>query len=96
MKCRNLAGDLAPRLHVLLGKVYAETGRVAGAIDEYKQGLAGDENGSAHYQLGRLYLKAGNKAAAEEAFTESKRLVKEWNSRALAGAEQTETDASPN
>jgi len=96
LKCRNLAGDLAPRLHVLLGKVYAETRRVAGAIDEYKQGLAGDENGSAHYQLGRLYLKAGNKAAAEEAFTESKRLVKEWNSRALAGAEQTDTDASPN
>jgi tetratricopeptide (TPR) repeat protein len=94
LKCRNINGDFAPRLHLLLGQVYAETGRVPAAIDEYKQGLASDENGSIHYQLGRVYLKSGNKAAAEEAFKESKRLVKRWNDRAQVAPEQMDTDAS--
>ena len=96
LKCRDIDQEFAPRVHILLGKVYSETGRIGAAIDEYKQGLAGDENGSAHYQLGRLYLKSGDKAAADEAFMESKRRVKQWNSRALAGTEQMGSDASPN
>jgi hypothetical protein len=91
LKCRNLNRDFAPRLHLLLGQVYAGTGRTAEAIDEYNRGLAGDENGSIHYQLGRLYLKSGDKVAAERAFAESKRLVRQWNGRAL---QQLDTDVS--
>ena len=94
LKVRDLQRDFVPRLHVLLGQVYAETGRVSAAIDEYKQGLVSDEDGSIHYQLGRLYQKTGNKAAAEEAFKESKQLVKRWNDRAQVVSEQMGTNMS--
>ncbi len=66
--------DLLPRVHALLGRVYARTGRSREAIAELKQGLASDEDGSVSYQLARLYYDAGDRKNAEEAFARSRRL----------------------
>jgi predicted Zn-dependent protease len=93
-KCRNLQPEFVPRLHALLGRVYAETDRIPAAISEYKAGLSTDEDGSIHYQLARLYQKSGDKNAAEEAFRESKRLSRQWDDRARISLEQSSTDLS--
>jgi tetratricopeptide (TPR) repeat protein len=93
-KCRNLQPEFVPRLHALLGRVYAETDRIPAAISEYKEGLSIDVDGSIHYQLARLYQKSGDKNAAEEAFRESKRLSRQWDDRARIALEQSSTDLS--
>jgi tetratricopeptide (TPR) repeat protein len=66
--------DLRPRVHALLGRVLARTGREKEAIQELKQGLASDEDGSVHYQLARLYQKMGDPKAADAAFEKSKQI----------------------
>jgi tetratricopeptide (TPR) repeat protein len=93
-KCQNLKPEFVPRLHALLGKVYAETDRIPAAISEYKAGLSADGDGSIHFQLARLYQKSGDKSAAEEAFRESKRLRRLWDERAHIALEQSFTDLS--
>jgi len=93
-KCRNLQPEFVPRLHALLGRVYAATDRIPAAISEYKEGLSTDVDGSIHYQLARLYQKSGDKKAAEEAFKESKRLSLQWDDRARTALEQSSTDLS--
>jgi len=91
-RCQNLKPEFAPRLHALLGQVYAETDRIPAAISEYKAGLSGDDDGSTHFKLGRLYQKAGDTNAAEEAFRESRRLRSQWDQRERF--EQSSTDLS--
>lgn len=93
-RCRNLKPEFVPRLHALLGQVYAETDRVPAAISEYKAGLSTDEDGSIHYLLARLYRKSGDKKAAEEAFRDSKTLRRQWDDRARVALEQMPTDTS--
>jgi tetratricopeptide (TPR) repeat protein len=93
-KCRSLQPEFVPRLHALLGRVYAATDRIPAAISEYKEGLSSDEDGSIHYQLARLYQKSGDKIAAEEAFKESKRLSRQWDDHAKIALEQSSTDLS--
>lgn len=93
-KCRNLPPEFLPRLHALLGQVYAATDRIPAAILEYKKGLSTDEDGSIHFQLGRLYQKSGDRNAAEEALKESKRLRQQWDGRARLAPEQMPTDTS--
>lgn len=66
--------DLLPRVHALLGEVFARTGRSKEALKELTQGLASDEDGSVHYQLARLYKEAGDLKAADAAFEKSKRI----------------------
>jgi tetratricopeptide (TPR) repeat protein len=66
--------ELIPRIHALLGQVYASQGDTQHAINEYKLGLPSDDDGSVHYQLGRLYQKAGEATLAAEAFADSKAL----------------------
>lgn len=80
--CRDLKTDLAPRLHILLGQVYAETNRIADAIAEYNLGITSDDDGSLHYQLARLYQKAGNQNAAVEEMRRSKQLRDKWDNQA--------------
>jgi predicted Zn-dependent protease len=92
--CRNLKPEFVPRLHALLGRVYAATDRIPAAISEYKAGLPSDEDGSIHYQLARLYQKSGDKNAAEEAFRESKRLSRQWDEHARIMLGQSSTDTS--
>jgi tetratricopeptide (TPR) repeat protein len=93
-KCGNLQPEFLPRLHALLGQVYAATDRIPAAVSEYKKGLSTDEDGSIHFQLGRLYQKSGDKNAAEEAFRESKRLRHQWDDRARLALQQMPTDTS--
>jgi len=92
--CNGLDPSLMPRLHVLLGQVYAATDRVSAAISEYKMGLASDEDGSIHYQLARLYEKSGDKAAAEEEIRMSQQLRKRWDDQAHTVIEQLPTDTT--
>jgi tetratricopeptide (TPR) repeat protein len=64
--------ELIPRIHALLGQVYASQGDTKRAIEEYKLGLPSDDDGSVHYQLGRLYQRIGEEKLAAEAFADSK------------------------
>jgi tetratricopeptide (TPR) repeat protein len=66
--------DLLPRVHALLGQVFARTGRSKEAFKELTQGLASDEDGSVHYQLASLYREAGDSKAAAAAFEKSKQI----------------------
>jgi tetratricopeptide (TPR) repeat protein len=93
-KCGNLRPEFLPRVHALLGQVYAATDRIPTAILEYKKGLSTDEDGSVHFQLGRLYQKSGDRNAAEEALRESKRLRQQWDDRARLAPEQMPADTS--
>jgi tetratricopeptide (TPR) repeat protein len=63
--------ELIPRIHALLGQVYASQGDTKRAIEEYKLGLPSDDDGSVHYQLGRLYQRTGEENLAAEAFADS-------------------------
>lgn len=94
IRCKDLKPELVPRVHALLGHVYAETGRPEAAIAEYKLALQADADGSLHYQIGRLYQKTGNRAAAEEAFRDSQRLMAHDNDLARIGLEEGSTDIS--
>jgi tetratricopeptide (TPR) repeat protein len=80
--CKTIDPELAPRVHVLLGRVYAETNRPADAIAEYKLGIGIDADGSVHYQLARLYQKVGNQSAAAEEMQVSKQLRQKWDNQA--------------
>jgi tetratricopeptide (TPR) repeat protein len=66
--------DLLPRVHALLGRVFAGTGRPKEAIQELTLGLASDEDGSVYYQLARLYKEAGDSKAAAAALEKSKQI----------------------
>lgn len=66
--------ELVPRIHALLGQIYASQGDTKRAIDEYKLGLPSDDDGSVHYQLARLYQRTGEAKLAAEAFADSKSL----------------------
>jgi len=66
--------DLLPRVHALLGEVFARTGRAKEALQELTQGLSSDEDGSVHYQLARLYKEAGDEKAAYAAFEKAKQI----------------------
>jgi tetratricopeptide (TPR) repeat protein len=94
LKCTNLKPEFMPRVHALLGQVYAETNRIPAAIEEYKSGLSTDEDGSLHYQLGRLYQKQGDRNTAQQAFAESQRLRRQWDNRARIALEESSTDIS--
>jgi len=94
-RCQHLKPEFEPRLHALLGRVYAETNRIPAAILEYKAGLAADEDGSMHFQLARLYQKSGDKNGAEEAFRDSRRLRRQWDDRSRIGLEQIPSNTSP-
>lgn len=93
-RCGKLGEDLQPRLHILLGQIYSQTGRIAEAISEYKMGLANDPDGSLHYQLARLYQKSGNAAAASEQIRISRQLRERWDNQAHVAMEQRSTDLS--
>jgi predicted Zn-dependent protease len=92
--CKNLKPELVPRVHILRGQIYAETGRIAAAIAEYKLGIAGDEDGSIHYQLARLYQKTGETTAAAEEIRLSKQLREKWDNQAHLDMGQPLTETS--
>jgi tetratricopeptide (TPR) repeat protein len=87
--------QLVPRIHALLGQIYASEGNTKRAIDEYKLGLSSDDDGSVHFQLGRLYQKSGEAKLAAAAFEDSKAI----NQRKQAAGRNTfgrqQKDLSP-
>ena len=93
-RCSKIEPESMPRIHALLGEVYANTNRIPEALAEFKLGATGDENGSLHYQMARLYQKAGNTKAATEAFQDSKRLRAQWDASAVDAVQQSATDIS--
>jgi len=82
--------ELIPRIHALLGQIYASQGDTKHAIEEYKLGLPSDDDGSVHYQLARLYQRTGEAKLAAEAFADSKSLNqrKQTAARATFGLQQ--------
>jgi Tfp pilus assembly protein PilF len=70
----NANAQLLPRVHALLGRVYAARGDNQRAIEELRLGLSIDDDGSAHFQLARLYQKLGRHDEADQMFRETKRL----------------------
>jgi tetratricopeptide (TPR) repeat protein len=89
--------QLVPRIHALLGQVYASGGDTKRAIDEYKLGLPSDDDGSVHFQLGRLYQKSGEAKLAADAFADSKALNqrKQTAGRDTFGRQQKDLSAQP-
>jgi len=70
----NAGAVLRPKVHGLLGTVYASLGNQDAAIAELKVASQTDPDGRYHYQLYRLYKSAGNATAAAAALKESIRL----------------------
>ena len=87
-KSLNAKPEFVPRVHALLGKMYAQTNRTQQAIAELKLALPTDKDGSLHYQIARLYLKVGQRDSAMAAFAVSKRLEQEGLMHATVAMEQ--------
>lgn len=64
--------QMLPHAHALLGRVYAEEGRISDAIYELNLGLYSDEDGTIHYQLARLYRQTGDLKDATAAMEQMK------------------------
>jgi tetratricopeptide (TPR) repeat protein len=92
-KSLNTKQEYVPRVHALLGKVYARTNRIQQAIVELKLALADDKDGQVHYQIARLYLKVGDRDSAKQAFDESDRIRKQGLTRATVAMQQGEDDS---
>ncbi|MGP8175222.1 MAG: tetratricopeptide repeat protein [Terracidiphilus sp.] len=90
-KSRGVQPEFIPRLHALLGEVYANTGRVNEALSEFKLAAASDTDGSIHYQMARLYQKTGDKQAAAEAFQASRQLREKSDAGASFDLQQSST-----
>ncbi len=71
-KCLHAKPQMLPRVHALIGKVYAETDRTQEAIQELKLGASTDQDGSIHYLLARLYRKQGDTKDADAALDRMK------------------------
>jgi tetratricopeptide (TPR) repeat protein len=89
--------QLVPRIHALLGQVYASEGDTKRAINEYKLGLPSDDDGSVHFQLGRLYQKSGEAKLAADAFADSKAINqrKQTAGRNTFGRQQKDLSPQP-
>jgi tetratricopeptide (TPR) repeat protein len=86
-KALNPKPELAPHVHALLGRVYAETNRTQQAINELNMGLADDKDGHIHYQLARLYLKIGDRNSAKKALEASERLQSKGQTKASVASQ---------
>lgn len=92
-KSLNAKPQMLPRIHALLGKAYAETGRTHDAIQELNLGASSDEDGSLHYLLARLYRKEGDVKDSQAALEQ---LVAIKQQRATRGVKRVEDpDLSP-
>jgi tetratricopeptide (TPR) repeat protein len=85
--------QMLPRIHALIGKAYAETGRTQEAIEQLQMGISSDEDGSVHYLLARLYRKLGDTADAEKAIKMVKIIEQQRNARGVKRVE--DPDLSP-
>jgi tetratricopeptide (TPR) repeat protein len=89
-KAQNTRPELAPHVHALLGRVYAETNRPQEAINELNIGLADDKDGHLYYQLARLYLKVGDRTSAKKALDASERLHSKGQTKATPAVQPSD------
>ncbi len=73
--------QMLPRVHALMGKVYAETGRTQEAIKQLKLGESSDEDGSIQYLLARLYRQIGDTKDATDAINRMKAIKQQREDR---------------
>jgi tetratricopeptide (TPR) repeat protein len=69
---KTLHSNPQPRIHALLGKVYAETERPQQAIKELELGVPSDDDGSVQYLLSRVYRQLGDIKSAQVALDRMK------------------------
>lgn len=87
LKSLNTKPQMLGRVHALLGKVYAETGRTSDAINQLKMGLSSDETGSIHYLLARLYRQTGDVNDAAAAIEQVKTIKEQRHDRGVKAIE---------
>lgn len=92
-KSLNAKPQMLPRIHALLGKSYAETGRTHEAIQELNLGASSDEDGSLHYLLARLYRKEGDIKDSQAALDRLKAIKQQCSTRGVKRVE--DPDLSP-
>jgi tetratricopeptide (TPR) repeat protein len=70
-----------PKVHALIGKVYAETDKTPEAVQELRLAAPKDEDGSIHYLLARLYRKQGDVKNANAALDRMKAIKSQRRER---------------
>jgi tetratricopeptide (TPR) repeat protein len=75
--------QMLPRIHALIGKAYAETGRTKEAIAELELGSSSDEDGSVQYLLARLYRQLGDTKNAQIALQRMETIKKQREARGV-------------
>jgi len=79
--------QMLPRIHVLIGKVDAETGRTEDAIEQLKLGASSDEDGTVQYLLARMYRKLGDTQDANKAIEQMKVIKEQREARGVKRVE---------
>lgn len=82
-KSLNAKPQMLPRVHALIGKAYAETGRTQEAIAELNLGAASDEDGAIQYLLARLYRQIGDVKDAQQALQRMQTIKKQREARGV-------------
>ena len=85
--------QMLPRIHALMGKVDAETGKTQEAIRELNLGASSDEDGSVQYLLAHLYLREGNRKEALAALARMDAIKRQRAARGMKRVE--DPDLSP-
>ncbi len=94
-KCAAAPPELAPEVHALRGRVFAETGDPARAVRELTLALPSDRDGSLHFQLSRLLRKSGDLAGAQKAEAAAKALVAHRIDNAATALSDTASTPTP-
>lgn len=85
--------QMLPRIHALIGKAYAETGRTKEAIAELNLGASSDEDGSVQYLLFQLYRQTGDVKDAQAALARMETIKRQREARGVKRVE--DPDLSP-
>ncbi len=90
---KSLHANSQPRIHALLGKVYAETDRPQQAIKELELGVASDDDGSVQYLLSRIYRQLGDIKSAQVALDRMKTIRDKRRDRGFKFVQDPELSA---
>jgi tetratricopeptide (TPR) repeat protein len=85
--------QMLPRIHALIGKAYAETGKTKEAIAELNLGASSDEDGSVQYLLFQLYRQTGDVKDAQAALARMETIKRQREARGVKRVE--DPDLSP-
>jgi tetratricopeptide (TPR) repeat protein len=85
--------QMLPRVHALIGQVYAETGRTQPAVEQLKMGASSDEDGTLQYLLARLYHQLGDEKDASAALQRMKEIKRQRSARGVKAIEDPDLSA---